>query len=51
MFNIHFQDTEEALELIDSYSRMYFPLVYMFIMLIYWPLYLYILPDEYRIDI
>jgi len=45
-----YKDTEEALELIDSYSRIYFPGVFGFIMLIYWSLYLYILEDESPLD-
>ncbi len=40
-----YKDTEEACELIDSYSRSLFPLAFLFLMVIYWTTYLYLMED------
>ena len=42
-----YKDTDDALETIDAYSRLYFPVTFSFVMLVYWTAYLYIMPDEY----
>ena len=41
-----YQETDYALEMIDSYSRLYFPLTFFIMMFFYWMTYLYWMPDE-----
>lgn len=41
-----YNETEDALETIDSISRKYFPTAFLLMMVIYWTTYLYIMPDE-----
>lgn len=41
-----YHSTEEALEWIDAKSRIFFPTVFMLLMLVYWSTYLYIMDDK-----
>ncbi|TRY74627.1 hypothetical protein TCAL_06418 [Tigriopus californicus] len=41
-----YHSTEEALEWIDAKSRIFFPTVFGFLMLVYWSTYLYIMDDK-----
>lgn len=41
-----YQDTDQFLELIDEYSRIFFPGTFMVMMLIYWTTYLYVMGDD-----
>ena len=41
-----YKNTDEALDRIDEESKKYFPLVFAFMMGIYWTTYLYLLEDE-----
>ena len=45
-----YTNTEEALDYMDDCAKFIFPMVFVFMMLIYWTCYLYIIEDKLEMD-
>ena len=45
-----YTNTEEALDYIDDCSKVYFPLAFLLLMLVYWTSYLFVIQDKLEMD-